>query len=74
VEQVSLTVRDEPTLKGSCSDTSNAAPTSDDGDETMNDPACPASDVLATLCRMSLLRDEPLAVSGGYARSPPQHD
>jgi hypothetical protein len=42
--------------------------------EPMNDDtASAASDVLATLCRMSLLRNESLTVSGGYARTPP-HD
>lgn len=38
----------------------------------MNDPPCAASDVLATLCRMSLLRNESLTVNGAYVRSPPE--
>lgn len=69
---MSLTARDGPCLKVSPSDTSDAD-TAEHGAETMNDLAC-AADVMATLCRMSLLREESLTVSGAYVRSPPTLD
>lgn len=71
---MSLTKRDERALKGAHSDTSDTEGSSQDpGAETMDDPnaARAAGDVVATLCRMSLVRHETLSINGAYVRNPP---
>lgn len=69
---MSLTDRDEPGLKTPHPNITDTEPTDREGADEMNDdPACAASDVMATLCRMSLVRSESLSVNGAYARSPP---
>jgi len=65
-------MRDGPDVKVSLSDTADAD-SEERGAETMNDPEC-AADVLAQLCRMSLVRDYSLTVNGAYRRSPPTLD
>jgi len=70
---VSLTPRDGPDLKVPPSDNTATDESCSEAEPMNDDTASAASDVLATLCRMSLLRNESLTVSGGYARTPP-HD
>lgn len=71
---MSLTPRDEPSTKTPETDTSTTDGCRTRGAETMNDaePALAAADVVATLCRMSLVSRQSLSVNGGYARSPPE--
>lgn len=70
---MSLTERDGRGLKAPQANTADTDPSPSHGEDEMNDePARVRCDVVATLCRMSLLRNETLSVNGAYARAPPQ--
>lgn len=70
---MSLTTRDEPSLKAPQTDSSDTESLGS-GAERMNDADIPPTgcDVVATLCRMSLVRHRSLSVNGAYARDPPE--
>lgn len=71
---MSLTTRDGRSVKDPQSDTSGTAGTDARGadDVKAKTTAHAAGDVLAQLCRMSLVRHEALNVNGAYRRDPPE--
>lgn len=70
---MSLTTRDEPAMKSPQTDTSGIETVAPGSDEMTDAEASrPACDVVATLCRMSLVRHRSLSVNGAYVREPPQ--